>query len=330
MLFSVFSVSLWFLRSFFRAFALSRFRDKKALTSPMIEFETVALVGMGLMGGSLGLALRQRRLARQVVAVARRPETVRRALELGAADEGCSEPRKGAAEADLVVLCTPVLTMPAIVERIAPHLKPGAVVTDVGSTKAVLVRELPPRLRPDTPYLGGHPMAGSEQTGVDAARADLFVGASYLLTPTSETPEDAVARLERWIAALGAIPIRMQPEAHDRAVAGISHLPHVVAAALAAAVGGPLPEHASGGTDERETLRRLIAGGFRSTTRIAASSPEMWRDICLTNREAVLEALRQFETELALFTHALENRDAAGLLHAFERARAAREDLVPP
>src|SRR5438034_8245493 len=127
-----------------------------------LEFATVALVGMGLMGGSLGLAMRERRLARRVVAVARRPETVRRAVELGAADEGCSEPREGVAAADLVILCTPVLTMPAMVERIAPHLKPGAVVTDVGSTKAVLVRELPPRLRPETPYVGGHPMAGSE------------------------------------------------------------------------------------------------------------------------------------------------------------------------
>jgi prephenate dehydrogenase len=298
-----------------------------SLTEP--EFETVALVGMGLMGGSLGLALRERRLARRVVAVARRPETVRRALELGAADEGCSEPEQGVAAADLVVLCTPVLTIPALVERIAPHLKPGAVVTDVGSTKAVLVRELPQRLRRDTPYVGGHPMAGSEHTGVDAARADLFLGASYLLTPTAETPEDAVVRLERWISALGAIPIRIEPEAHDRAVAGISHLPHVVAAALAAAVGCPVPEDNSDLSGERETLRRLIAGGFRSTTRIAASSPEMWRDICLTNCDAVLEALRLFEAELALFARALEDRDAGALFRAFERARAAREDLVP-
>jgi prephenate dehydrogenase len=299
--------------------------DQTPLNHPEPEFATVALVGMGLIGGSLGLALRERCLARRVVAVARRPETVQRTLELGAADEGGSGLEEGVRDADLVVLCTPVLTIPALAERIAPYLKAGALVTDVGSTKAVLAREVPRRLRPDTPFVGGHPMAGSEKTGVEAARADLFEGATYLLTPTSETPADAVERLERWVTALGAVPVRLEPEAHDRAVAGISHLPHVVAAALAAAVAGGSGD----GSIDRETLRQLIAGGFRSTTRIAASSPEMWRDICLTNRKALLEALRQFEAELALFAAALEDRDAAELLRAFERAREARMDLVP-
>jgi prephenate dehydrogenase len=290
-------------------------------------FDTVALIGMGLLGGSLGLALRERRLARQMVAVARRPETVRQALELGAADEGYAEPREGVKDADLVILCTPVLTMPGLVDRFAAFLKPGCVVTDVGSTKAFLAREIPRRLRPGNPYLGGHPMAGSEQQGVEAARADLFVGANYLLTPTAETPVAMVERLERWVTALGARPLRMEPEAHDRAVAGISHLPHVVAAALAAAAAAAT-DSPDGGPD-RDTLRQLIAGGFRSTTRIAASSPEMWRDICLTNREEVLASLRQFEAELALFARALEEKDGARLLQAFEQARAARADLVP-
>ena len=164
-------------------------------------------------------------------------------------------------------------------------------------------------------------MAGSEQTGVEAARADLFVGATYLLTPTGETPAGAVDRLERWVRELGARPVRLDPETHDRAVAGISHLPHVVAAALVSAV-------ASETEPSRERLRLLIAGGFKSTTRIAASSPEMWRDICLTNRDALLEALKEFEEELSLFTRALEDRNGASLLEAFERARDARKDLV--
>jgi prephenate dehydrogenase len=165
-------------------------------------------------------------------------------------------------------------------------------------------------------------MAGSERTGVEAARADLFVGATYLLTPTAETPRRAIDRMERWVHGLGARALRMDPEAHDRAVAGISHLPHVVAAALASAV-------ASGAGTDRETLRQLIAGGFKSTTRIAASSPEMWRDICLTNRADVLEMLREFESELARFARSLEGSDGAGLLDAFERARSNRRDLVP-
>ncbi len=290
------------------------------------EFDTVTLIGIGLLGGSLGMALRERRMAGQVVAVARRPETVRSALELGAADRGCTEPEEGVAEADLVVLCTPVLAMPALVERIAAHLKQGAVLTDVGSTKSYLARELPRRLPPENLYVGGHPIAGSEKFGVEAARADLFVDASYLLTPTPEVPPAVVDRLERWVTGLGARVVRLEPEAHDRAVAGVSHLPHVVAAALAASVAAP--DSAPGGIG-REIQRQLIAGGFRSTTRIAASSPEMWRDICLTNRKELLETLRQYETELALFARALEERDAAGLLQAFERARAAREDLVP-
>jgi prephenate dehydrogenase len=288
----------------------------------MWEFETVAIVGIGLLGGSLGLALRERQRARHVIAVARRPETVRRALELGAADAGITDPGIGVLTADLVVLCTPVLTMPALVERFADSLKPGAVVTDVGSTKAVLCRELPLRLGPENPFVGGHPMAGSEQTGVEAARADLFVDATYLLTPTAETPNHASDRLERWVRGLGARPVRLDPEVHDRAVAGISHLPHVVAAALASAV-------ASETGVNRERLRQLIAGGFKSTTRIAASSPEMWRDICLTNRDALLETLKEFETELALFRRALEDRDGDSLLEAFERARDGRNDLVP-
>jgi prephenate dehydrogenase len=294
------------------------------LNHSTVEFETVALVGVGLLGGSLGLALRKRRLARRVIALARRPETARRALEIGAADEGGSDIPGGVGGADLVVLCTPVLTMPALVEQIAPRLKPGALVTDVGSTKAVLVRELPPRLRPENLYVGGHPMAGSEKTGVEAASADLFVGARYLLTPTPDTPVAAVERLERWIAGLGARPVRLQPEAHDRAVAGISHLPHVVAAALATAVAS---EPGAGGPD-LATLRELIAGGFRSTTRIAASSPEMWRDICLTNQAAVLEALGEFERELARFRGALEAEDGNALLEAFQQARRARVELV--
>jgi prephenate dehydrogenase len=287
-----------------------------------MEFETVTIIGMGLLGGSLGLALRERQRARRVIAVARRPETLRLALERGAADAGCADPTEGVREADLVVLCTPVLSMPALVEQIAPSLKPGAVVTDVGSTKVRLCSELPRLLRPETPYVGGHPMAGSERTGVEAARADLFVDATYLLTPTPGTPSGAVDRLEEWVKGLGARPIRLDPEAHDQAVAGISHLPHVVAAALVSAV-------AAAPGAERPILRELIAGGFKSTTRIAASSPEMWRDICLTNRDAVLETLQQFEAELSRFAQALQARDGDALLAAFQQARVAREDLIP-
>jgi prephenate dehydrogenase len=168
-------------------------------------------------------------------------------------------------------------------------------------------------------------MAGSEKTGVDAADADLFVGSRYLLTPMPETPVAVLERMERWVMSLGARPVRLEPLAHDQAVAGISHLPHVAAAALATSVRA---EAGDGGPD-LATLRELIAGGFRSTTRIAASSPEMWRDICLTNREALTTSLEGFEQELARFRRALETGDGGALLEAFARAQQARLELVP-
>jgi prephenate dehydrogenase len=277
----------------------------------------VAIVGVGLIGGSIGLALRERGLARRVIGVARREETVRAAMERGAIDEGTLDAREGVASADLVVLCTPVLTIPPLAERIAERLWPGTIVTDVGSTKEYLSREVSRRLPPGCPFVGGHPMAGSEKGGVEAARADLFEGATWVLCPGELDP---LARLASWVLALGARPICMEAEAHDRVVAAISHLPHVAAAALVNAV--------VAGGEERDVLRTFIAGGFTSTSRIASSPPELWRDICLTNRESVLATLGHFRAALARFEEALRREDAAGLLAAFADAREAREELI--
>jgi prephenate dehydrogenase len=331
-------------------------------------FDVVAIVGVGLIGGSIGQALRERGRARRVVGIVRRPETARLARERGAIDDATEDLRAGVAEADLVILCPPVLTIPDLAAAMAGALRPGTVVTDVGSTKEFLVREVTRRLPPACPFIGGHPMAGSERGGVEAARADLFVGATWVLCPgeggvtsapnplpeagrgsfqLAQPPHDdallgvrrdegntgtpprfgegpgersPLSRLASWVAGLGAVPVTMDAAEHDRVVAAISHLPHVAAAALVNAV-------ATGG-EEREALRTFIAGGFTSTTRIASSPPELWRDICLTNRAAVLRTLAGYRAALDSFEEALRREDGEALLAAFAAARAARDELI--
>lgn len=284
-------------------------------------FDTVAIVGVGLIGGSMGMALRRRGLARRVVGIPRRASTIDEALSMGAIDDGTLE-LSAVADADLVVLAPPVLTIPPLVKAMAGYLRPGAIVTDVGSTKSALMSALLPLLPEHVHLVGGHPMAGSEQGGVLAAKEDLFEGAIWVLTRPERTPESSVARLAELVRHLGARPVEMEPDLHDAAVARISHLPHVAAAALAAATpaeGLPL-----------DLLRLLVAGGFRSTTRIAASPPEMWRDICLTNRDAILDALTDFERALAGFRSALEEASPEDLYAAFAEGKTARDELVPP
>jgi prephenate dehydrogenase len=284
-------------------------------------FDTVAIVGIGLIGGSLGLALRERGLARHVLGIPRRGATLDEALSVGAIDSG-SLSLATVSDAELVILAPPVLAIPPLVEGMAPYLRPGTLVTDVGSTKGALMRRLSLSLPEHADLVGGHPMAGSERGGVLAARADLFEGAIYVLTRAPRTRPESVERLEELARRLGATPVEMDPDLHDDAVARISHLPHVVAAALAEATGmGYLPI---------EVLRLLVAGGFKSTTRIAASPPEMWRDICLTNRDAILTGLNDFEEALARFREALEEGSADGLLDAFTRGKSVRDTLAPP
>lgn len=284
-------------------------------------FDTVAIIGVGLIGGSLGMALRERRLCRQVLGIPRRADTIREALSTGAIDAGTTDLSR-AGEAELVVLAPPVLQIEPLVQAVAPYLRPGTLVTDVGSTKAALMRSLPALLPDGVDLVGGHPMAGSEKGGVLAGRADLFEGAIWVLTRGPRTRLENVERMAALVRRLGATPVEMEPELHDDAVARISHLPHVVAAALAESAGqGALPA---------EVLRLLVAGGFRSTTRIAASPPEMWRDVCLTNREAILASLDDFEGALARFRAGLEAGSAEDLLEAFTRGKAARDFLAPP
>lgn len=282
-----------------------------------MRFQKVALLGVGLLGGSLGLALRRLGLAGRVHGYVRRESAVPECRAAGAVDTVGTDLAEAVHGADLVVFCTPLGQMPPLAEKAAPNLAPGALVTDVGSVKAPLVRALEPILGAvGARFVGSHPMAGSERTGVGAARADLFAGAVCVVTPTPASDPAAVAAVSRLWEALGGRVLTMSPEAHDERVARTSHLPQALAATLAHLVLSPEapPEQA-----------RLCAGGFRDGTRVASGSPEMWRDIFLANREPVTRALDEFCRAFDLLRQAVAAGDAATLERFLTTARQRRE-----
>jgi cyclohexadieny/prephenate dehydrogenase len=261
-------------------------------------FERIAVVGLGLLGGSVAGGARARRLAGTVVGISRGSETLERARRRGVIDEGTTDAAEGALGADLVVLATPVFAMAPTLERLAPGLRPGTIVTDVGSVKAELAETLPGLLPPGVAYVGSHPMAGSHQTGLDHARPDLCEGAACIVTPTAAASPKEVARVEAFWSALGARVLRRDPAAHDAEVAWISHAPHAVAFAFAHA----LAEAPAASAELRGT-------GFRDFTRIAASDPELWADILVTNRKALAGPLQAQARHLEGLARALEAAD---------------------
>lgn len=276
------------------------------------HFGTVAIVGVGLIGGSLGMALKRRRLAHRVIGIGRNPERLDKAVALGAIDAGMTDLARGVAEADVVVLCTTVGHIVETLPGVLKAVKPGAVVTDVGSTKGTIARQAA-----GFPFfVGGHPMAGSEQAGVEAATPLLFEEATWAVTPAEGSDPGAVKTVERLAREVGATTLTLSPEAHDTMLAVTSHLPHVLAASLmrqAAAAQGIYPQ-----------TQRLTAGSFADATRVAASPPEIWRDVCLTNREALLAALKGFQAELDALEAAVEAGDAAQIEAFFAAGAEAK------
>jgi len=274
-------------------------------------------VGVGLLGGSLGLALRNRRLAGSVVGFVRRAASVAECERLGAVQAATLDLRTAVEGAEVIVLCTPIAQMRALVEQMLPALKPGAIVTDVGSVKGSVVRDLEALVaRAGAHYVGSHPMAGAEKMGVSAARADLFEGAVCVVTPTRRSNPAAVRKLEQLWRAVGARLLRLTPAAHDRLVSRSSHLPHLVAAQLANLILSP---------KHPKEQRMLCASGFRDTTRLASGSPEMWRDIALANRKNLVRAVETFTKGLQEFKRALASGDDAAVATFFEQARERRE-----
>jgi prephenate dehydrogenase len=283
------------------------------LTTHDSRLGTVAILGIGLIGGSLGMALRARGAAKEVIGWNRRAAGAALALERGAVDRTAQTPEEAVRKADLIVLGVPVEVTAPLARQIAPHRKPGAVVTDAGSAKARLVAEVEAIL--SGRFVGGHPMAGSEETGVAAASPDLFENAVWILTPTPQTDPSALETVARMAAAVGAIPRRCDPALHDRLVAGLSHLPHLLAYGLA--------QTAAGRVDDEWT--DLAAGSFRDGTRVAKSDPALWTGILLDNRESVVEALDGFTEWAGKARVALETGDAGALAELLARAREARK-----
>lgn len=283
--------------------------DKRKFVSDTI-FGHVTIVGLGLIGGSLGLALRRRRLASEVVGLSHRLATLRVAKRRGAIDWGTTDPQAAVAGADLVILATPVDLIVPAARRLARFLPTGAVLTDVGSTKARVVRALDCALPPGLAFVGAHPLAGSEQRGIAAARADLFDGSVCILTPTPRTPRPALAAVARLWRPLAGRVIRMSPEAHDRALAETSHLPHVMAACLALA-----------------GARAPLAGAvpsFLAMTRVAKSDPELWDDIFFTNTAPVLAAMDRYAGVWRRLRALLAGKRRAELRRALHLARTRR------
>ena len=267
-----------------------------------LPFQTVSIVGLGLMGGSLGLALRERCPGVRVVGVARRPEVAEQAVRLGAADAATTSLAEGVADADLVVLATPVRTLIQQIPEVAGYMRPGAVLTDMGSTKSAVMRvmaQLPWQVQP----VGGHPMCGKEVAGLDAAEATLYQGATWPITPLERTNPQATAGVRAMVELVGGRPVLLEPDRHDRLVAAISHLPYLLAVALV----GVADEIAS----EDDLVWALAASGFRDTSRLAASDLAMMLDILATNRRYVAAMAGRFHRRLGQLITALEAGEAA-------------------
>ncbi len=286
-------------------------------TVPEVMFQRVVIVGPGLIGGSLGIALRAAGLAGRVVGVGHRQESLDAALELGAVDEATFDLEGAVADADLVVLAVSVGRIPELASRAAPQMKNGAVLTDVGSVKAPICSAVEALLRtpsrPRVRFVGGHPLAGSEKRGVRAARSDLFRDALCILTPSRVTDPDgtALSRVRDMWQAVGCRVRELPPELHDELVAEISHLPHVVAACLINAV-------SDGALD-------LAGSGFADTTRVASGDPGLWRDICMANSRAVDKALHTFAEQVRTFRKALASGDADAIDDCLRGAKERRD-----
>jgi prephenate dehydrogenase len=278
----------------------------------------LAVIGVGLIGGSFALALKQARLASHVVGAGRSPANLRLALERGAIDSIAKDAAAAARDAELVLVAAPVAQFPEIFRSLEPP--PGAIVTDAGSTKRDVVaaarKALGARI---AQFVPGHPIAGAEKSGAAAASAELFRGRRVVLTPLEENPRELVDRVEKLWSACGANVTRMGAEEHDSVLAAVSHLPHVLAFALV---------HEVAQRANAEQLFSFAAGGFRDFTRIASSHPEMWRDICVANRDRLLWELEKYGSKLAHLRSLLEKGDGPGLERLFGEAREARDQWL--
>ncbi len=289
-------------------------------STPLPALNKLLIVGVGLIGGSFALALKQAGGVRHVVGVGRSEQNLQQALQRGVIDEIASDLPTAAGDADLVLLAVPVGQMGGVMQQLAPVLPAHAVVTDAGSTKQDVVAlartHFAGRL---ASFVPAHPIAGAEKSGATAAKPDLYVGRKLVLTPLADTSTQAVQRVRAVWQACGAQICEMSPEQHDAVFAAVSHLPHLLAFALVEEIAGK---------PSADQFFRFAASGFRDFTRIASSSPEMWRDISLANRHAILQELADYQSQLERLQGFLQQADGDALLSLYSRARQAREDWI--
>jgi cyclohexadieny/prephenate dehydrogenase len=285
------------------------------------HFNKIALIGFGLIGGSIARAARAQGLAGQIVTTARSAKSRARVRELGIVDAVVETNIEAVTDADLVILCIPVGACGEVAQEIGSHLKPGAIVSDVGSVKGNVVRDMAPYLPEGVHFVPAHPVAGTEHSGPDSGFAELFINRWCILTPPDGVDPEAVEKLRTFWAALGARVEIMTPDHHDLVLAITSHLPHLIAYTIV----GTADELAQVTSSE---VIKFSAGGFRDFTRIAASDPVMWRDVFLANKEAVLEMLGTFNEDLSKLTRAIRRGDGEALFEHFSRTRAIRRGIV--
>jgi len=284
-------------------------------------FGKVALLGIGLIGSSMAHAMRRADLAAHIAGHARGPDTLEAANRIGFADSLHDTPEAAVREADFVVLATPIGAFGALARQIAPHLKPGAIVTDVGSVKAAVIRDVGPHIPPGVHFVPAHPIAGTEQSGPEAGFAELFDGRWCVLTPPDGTDPQATETVKTFWRRCGSDVEMMDAKHHDIVLGITSHIPHLIAYNIVGTA-------ADLETVTQSEVIKFSAGGFRDFTRIAASDPTMWRDVFLNNREAVLEVLGRFTEDLAALQRAIRWGDGEALFNLFTRTRAIRRSII--
>ena len=283
----------------------------------------IVIIGVGLIGGSFAMALRQAGAVTHIVGVGRSPENMQCALEQGVIDEIYTDMASALQQADVALLAMPVGQTERIMTQVAPHLHANTIITDAGSTKQDVIAAARHHLKPEhlTNFVPGHPIAGAEQSGVSAAKVDLFRDKHVILTPLTETRPEATQTITDLWQACGATVSHMNAEEHDKVLAATSHLPHILAFALM--------NHLHTSTEENpENLLRFAGSGFRDFTRIASSSPEMWRDICIANRHALISQMNSYQGEIEALREILINDDGEALEEAFSQARRVRDDWL--
>ena len=286
--------------------------------SSLPHFQRMVIIGVGLIGGSLALVCREKGIVSEVIGVGRSEGNLKDAVSLKIIDSYTFSIEDAVKGADIIILATPVRSLTRLAGEMSPYLSPGTIVTDVGSVKGP-VAKIEDIIPPDTHFVGAHPIAGKERSGVKEASSGLFKDAKCILTPTPATDNNAINAVQSIWEATGAHVIHMSPDRHDLIFAAVSHLPHVIAYALVNTL-----------LDLEKTDEGLIsysAGGFRDFTRIAASHPEMWRDICLMNRENIVSMLERYENTISRFKSLIQSEDADGIYREFDRARQVREKL---